>query len=143
MKIRNRLLFAAVGLWSIVRIALFVILQLWLYTAVRLEIAKAGGVYETPEEGIRALCSENPYAAVTEIEIDHAGIDRHDGSQPHVWFVIAKVWTDIRPDGKTTAPKGYYLPGTFFVRTNEGWVHVPEGGFPHLLGTYMELLGFV
>jgi hypothetical protein len=86
MKTRNRLLFAAVGLWSILRIALFVILQLWLYTAVRLEIAKAEGIYDTPEEGMRARCSENPYAAVTEIEIDYAGIDNHDGSQPHVWF---------------------------------------------------------
>lgn len=41
------------------------------------------------------------------------------------------------------APRGYYLPGSFFARTSEGWGHVPEGGFPHLLGTHMELLGFV
>ena len=74
-------------------------------------------------------------------KIDRAGIDRHDGSHPHVWFVIAQVWADRRPDGKLTSPRGYYVPGSYFVRVRQGWVHVPEGRFPHLIGTYMQWFG--
>lgn len=137
------LLIAVAVVLAVAQIGALFLLQAWLYAVIQLRVARAKGVFATPEEGMRALCVENRYAAVTEIEIDHAGVDRHDGTHPHVWHVIAKVWADKRPDGKPTHPRWYYVPGSPFVRTGEGWVHVPEGRFPHQLGAYMQLFGLV
>jgi hypothetical protein len=92
-------------------------------------------------DGMRALCVKNPYAAVTQIEIVSAGVDRHDGRHPHVWYVTAKVWADKRPDGEPVGPRGYYAPGSYFVRVPEGWVHIEEGYLPHLIGMCMEVFG--
>jgi hypothetical protein len=43
------------------------------------------------------------------------------------------------------APVGYdhadFFPGSFFIRVEEGWVHMPEGAFPKLIGWAMELYG--
>ena len=138
---RKRLLTAVAVLLAAAHLGSIFIVHVWLYTAVHLAIAKGKGIYATPEDGMRALCAENRYATVTKIEIDRAGVDRHDGRHPHVWFVIAKVWADKRPDGRPVPPRGYYYPGRFFIRVREGWVNVPEISFPHLLGAYMVLLG--
>ena len=37
---------------------------------------------------------------VEKVEIEYAGTNSFDGSNPRVWFVIAKVWAARRADGK-------------------------------------------
>lgn len=76
---------------------------------------------------------------VERVEIMSAGVNQHDGSQPHVWFVTARVFADQRPDGKPT-PHGYG-GGSYFLRVEEGWVHMSEGAFPDFVGWVMELYG--
>jgi hypothetical protein len=110
----------------------------WVYATGQLTLAKAKGIYATPEEGMKQIllkgAGDNP---VERIEIRLAGVDNHDGSQPHVWFVSAWVFADQRPDGKPT-PRGYG-GGSYFLRVEEGWVHVPEGAFPNFIGWVMGL----
>jgi hypothetical protein len=138
---RKSILIVIAVVLAAVQFASIFLMHAWLYTTVQLAIARAKGIYATPEDGMRAKCARNPFAKVTKIEIERAGVAMHDGSRPHVWFVIAKVWQDKRSDGKPTHPRGYSNPGSYFVRVREGWVHVPEGSFPHLLGSYMQLFG--
>ena len=112
----------------------------WVYATGQLTLAKAKGVYATPEEGMESLLlqglGEYP---VERVEIMTAGVNQHDGSQPHVWFVTAWVFADQRPDGKPTE-RGYG-GGSYFLRVEDGWVHVPEGAFPEFVGWVMELYG--
>jgi len=63
----------------------------WLYTTVNLKIAKMEGVYATPEDGMRVLVTES-WIDVERVEIEYAGTNSFDGSNPHVWFVVAQVW---------------------------------------------------
>jgi hypothetical protein len=112
----------------------------WVYATGQLTLAKAKGIYTTPEEGMKQIllkgAGDNP---VERVEIRLAGVDNHDGSQPHVWYVTAWVFADQRPDGKTT-PRGYG-GGSYFLRVEEGWVHMPEGAFPNFIGWVMALYG--
>jgi hypothetical protein len=107
---------------------------------VNLEIAKREGVYATPEDGIRVLITES-WIDVKKIEIVYAGTNSFDGSNPHVWFVVADVWAAKRGDGKPVNLRGYDSAGSYFLRVQEGWVHVPEGKFPELIGFGMRLFG--
>ena len=115
----------------------------WVYASGQLTLAKGKGIYATAEEGMRSrlLQHSRDLGPEPQVEIVRAGINQHDGSQPHVWFVVAHVWTDHRPDGRSTAPRGYYSGGSFFLRVQEGWVHVPEGAFPEFIGWAMTLYG--
>jgi len=98
------------------------------------------GVHETPEEGMRAL-AEKSWIDVEKIDIEYAGPNSFDGSNPHVWFVVVKVWAAQRADGKPIGSHGYGGAGCFFLHTKEGWVHVPEGAFPEFVGFGMKLFG--
>ena len=106
----------------------------WVYATGQLTLAKNRGIDATAEEGMRSKLLGQYEGSETEprVTIVGAGPNRHDGKQPHVWFVGAKVWVEQRPDGKSTAPRGYYSGGSYFLRVQEGWVHVPEGAFPIL-----------
>ena len=114
----------------------------YFYTTLQVEIAKRAGVYPTPEDSMRALIAES-WVGVQRIEIEHAGTNSFDGSHPHVWFVIARVWAEGRSDGKPMSSAGHEGAGSLFLRTEDGWVHVPEGFFPELVGLGMELFGMV
>ena len=76
---------------------------------------------------------------VERVEITSAGVNNHDGSLPHVWYVTAWVFADQRPDGKST-PHGYG-GGSYFLRVEDGWVHMSEGAIPEFIGWAMELYG--
>jgi hypothetical protein len=79
---------------------------------------------------------------VERVEIEYAGPNAFDGSNPHVWFVTAKVWAASRGDGKPMGPRGYGAAGSFFLRQQDGWVHVSEGSFPEFVGLLMRLFNY-
>jgi hypothetical protein len=113
-----------------------------IYTTSQLAIARSGGVYPSAEEGMRALIARS-YRNVQEVQIHYAGPNSFDGSQPHVWYVIAEIWAEARADGSSIG-SGVRLsdnPGSFFLQTKDGWVHVPEGAFPEVMGFWMSVFG--
>lgn len=108
----------------------------WVYTSVRLDIARSMGVYETPEQGMRALVDKD-YATDRQVKILYAGTNSADGSKPYIWYVIAEVHASARADGSSLSEEGCDGPGSFFLETKDGWVHVPEGAFPGFIGFWM------
>ena len=129
-KPRQRLINATLAIVSAVLVVFALVTQVWAYTVTSLAEAKREGIYATPEEGMRAMIARS-WRGIERIEIEHAGVNNHDGSLPHVWFVGAKVWADT----------GYHYPGSFFIRVEDGWVHVPEGKMPEFIGLCMAWFG--
>ena len=110
---------------------------LWIYAASQLALAKNDGVYPTVEEAVIAINSRGwGGAKVIRIENVHAEPNRFDGSQPHVWFGGATVQFDRIPQG---GHRDWELAGSFYIHIRDGWVFVPEGAFPELIGSVMEL----
>ena len=112
------------------------------YTTAQLTLARSEGVYPSAEEGMRGLVARG-YRNVEQAEIRYAGPNSFDGSQPHVWFVVAGVSAEARSDG---SPAGNGIrtteyPGSFFLQTRDGWVHVQEGAFPEFVGFWMRVFG--
>jgi len=134
MKIFRWVLLAVVGALGIVSLA-------WLYTTSQLAIARAKGVYASPEQGMLAH-AEKYYAADRSVKILQAGPNSFDGSQPHIWYVIAEIHASARADGSELGHNGCDAPGSFFIQTREGWVHVPEGAFPGFIGFWMKVFGW-
>lgn len=116
----------------------------WFYTITQLQIARARGIYPSAEAAMRAKIAAG-YVGIHQIEITYAGTNSFDGSDPHVWFVSAKVWADKRSDGSSVAnlTHDYDFPGSFFLHVKEGWVHVPEEALPRLIGFWMKVFGLV
>lgn len=113
----------------------------WLHMFTTLEGAKLEGVYTTPEDAMQARVRES-WIGVEKVEIERAGPNFHDGSLPHVWFVTARVWAARRGDGKPVSERGYDLAGSYFLHVQDGWVHVPEGQLPDLVGLCMDLFNY-
>ena len=113
----------------------------WIYTAVQLNIARAKGVYSSPEQGMIAR-AEQYYTADRQVKILHAGTNSFDGTKPHIWYVIAEIRASARADGSALGHNGCDAPGSFFLQTKEGWVHVPEGAFPGFIGFWMDVFGW-
>lgn len=110
---------------------------IWVYAASQLALAKNEGIYPTVEEAVIANNSQGYGGArVIAIEDVHAGPNRHDGVQPHVWFGGAKVYLDRVPEG---GRRDWYLAGSYYIHVKEGWVFVGEGAFPEFIGWVMEL----
>lgn len=107
------------------------------YAIARIESAKREGVYADPVVGMRELI-EQSYREVERVEIVQAGTNSFDGSRPHVWFVTARVYGGVRGDGRTIPEGDYDYPGSFFLHIEDGWIHVPEGALPRLVGRAME-----
>jgi hypothetical protein len=139
-QLQKSLLAIAVLALVIIQLAAILLATLWLYTTLSLEIAKREGVYETPEDGMRVRVTES-WVDVEKVEITYAGPNSFDGSNPDVWFVIARVWAARRANGKPVHERGYDSAGSFFLHMQEGWIHVPEGRFPELIGFGMRLFG--
>ena len=127
--------------WVLVGVGVLVLLACaffpWLYTFAQLKIARAQGVYETPEQGMRSMLESN-YSPGAEIKILHAGPNYRDGSRPYVWYVIAEVHAPARADGSPLGHNGCDAPGSYFLQTREGWVYMPEGAFPEWISTWMD-----
>jgi hypothetical protein len=81
------------------------------------------------------------YVAPGTIEIAYAGTNSFDGSEPHVWYVIACIWGGTRADGSPvgSARHAYDQPGSYFLAAKDGWVHVPEGALPEFIGYWMKV----
>ena len=110
----------------------------WVYAAGQLTLAKAKGIYATPEQGMEQIIKGWGEYPVERVEIITARV-ADDGSRPRIWYVRAWVYADQRPDGKPT-PRGYSV-WSHFLRVKDGWVHVPEGAFPNFIDWVMELYG--
>ena len=111
----------------------------WIYTSGQLALASSRGVYTSAEEGMQSLLNES-YTGISSLDILHAGPDSFDGSRPHIWYVIAKVQATSRADGSSLR-NGCDAPGLFFLQTKAGWVWMPEGAFPGLIGKWMKAFG--
>lgn len=123
-------------LGSVGLIPLFFICS-WVYAISQLELAKDRGIYTTPEEAVIARNSQGwGGAEVVKVEGVHASPNRGDGSQPHVWFGFGTVYLDRIPRGWD---RSQYESGSYYIHVREGWVYVPEGAFPELIGSLMEL----
>ena len=119
---------------------LFVFTVTWVYATGTLAVLSARGVYPSAEDGMLALI-EHGYVNPDDYQIIYAGTNSFDGSQPHVWYVIACVWGGTRADGSPVGSSrhDYDQPGVFFINTRDGWVFAPEGVFPVTLGYWMQL----
>jgi hypothetical protein len=140
MAIRKISFWLGILLIGAVLLCLLLAFFAWLHAVGNLYIARRDGVYPNPEAGMRGLIAQG-YSGIQKVEIDYAGTNSFDGSQPHVWYVIAKVWADSRSDGSPLHKFGYDNPGSFFLRVRDGWVHVPEEAFPELVGLSMDIFG--
>lgn len=121
-------------------VSLLCIASSWMYTAVQLNLAQAKGVYSSPEQGMISRAEQN-YSADRQVKILYAGTNSFDGTKPHIWYVIAEIRASARADGSPMGSNGCDAPGSFFLQTKEGWVHVPEGAFPGFIGFWMEVFG--
>ena len=111
------------------------------YTYLVVANARADGEYASAEEAMLALIDKS-YGSDRTVKIYSAGPDAHDGSNPYVWYVIAEVRATARADGSELGANGCDAPGSFFLQTKEGWVHVSEGAFPTFMGFWMKLFGW-
>ena len=136
----SRLRFAGVAFLLLLVFSGVVVLAVWGYTSAQLALAHARGVYATAEEGMRSLLDRG-YVGITRADIRYAGPNSFNASQPHVWYVIAEVRASRRRDGSLLGARGCDAPGSFFLGTKQGWVHVPEGAFPQFVGFWMSVLG--
>ena len=82
---------------TIVRWVLFILgfificaVSSWIYTSAQLNIARAKGVYSSPEQGMIAQ-AVNYYSADRQVKILSAGTNSFDDSKPFVWYVIAEI----------------------------------------------------
>ncbi len=120
-----------------------VVVVSFLWTFIVLLSAQRGGVYATPDEGMRAMIARS-YVNPDDSQVIYAGTNSFDGSDPHVQYVIACVWGGHRLDGTPTGTggrHGYDQPGVFFLDTKKGWVQVSEGAFPTFVGYWMKIFG--
>ena len=136
--ISNRM--AKIFIFALVAVLLFVFLN-WVYTVTMVRWAAHQGTYATAEEAIIERANAY-YEGIEKIEIQYAGPNSFGGSQPHVWYVIARIWAESklgRPVG--SQGKDYETPGGFYLQTQQGWVQIPEGLLPVYLGFWMDVFG--
>lgn len=114
----------------------------WLYTPSQLKnSAVTKGVFDTPEQGMLTLI-EKDYAPGYQAEILYSGPNSFDGSNPHVWYVIARVRAAARADGSELSHNGCDSPGSYFLNTKDGWVRISEGKLPTFMGFWMKVFGW-
>jgi len=118
-----------------------------LYTINTLTWARGEGVYDTPQQGVIARANLW-YCGVEKVEIEQAATNSFDGSNPHVWYVIWKVYAKNRapcspdnPGAPLAHGKNSEGGGNYYLNMREGWVYMPEGRFPELIGFWMKVLG--
>lgn len=114
----------------------------WWYTTSQLSIAGRHGVFPTAEQGMRELVSRG-YVGITQVDVVYAGPSSFRGANPHVWYVIAEVRATSRigGSGMGRGNDNCDAPGSFFLNVRDGWVPVPEGAFPELVGFWMKVYG--
>ena len=119
---------------------------LTMYTFSALRWARNNGVYETPQQGTIARANMY-YCDVEKVDIEHASTNSFDGSNPHIWYVIYRVYAknhipcDAENPGVAMYHGTYENAGNFWLNVKQGWVFMPEGKFPGVIGTWMKVLG--
>jgi len=116
---------------------MFVLLS-WAYTNFQVKAASTKGVYDSPEQGMREILSKY-YTADQDVKILYAGPNSKNGREPQVWYVIAEVRATARVDGTALGTNGCEAPGSFFLQTKEGWVHVSEGAMLGFINFWMKI----
>jgi len=115
------------------------------YTIASLNWARGQGIYNTPQEGVIARANQY-YCELEKVEIEHAATNSFDGSDPHIWYVIFTVHAQNRIPCDSENPGPLLHRGTsesggsFYLHTKDGWVWMPEGRFPELIGHWMKKL---
>ncbi len=137
---RRALRYLLIPLSIIASFCFYFVFLSWSYSSLQLAIARSKGIYPTAEQGMLERASRG-YAGVPRVDILYAGPNSFDGSKPHVWYVIAEVRAQARSDGSELGRNGCDAPGSFFLQTKEGWVHVSEGAFPGFVGFWMDVFG--
>jgi hypothetical protein len=113
----------------------------WAYTVLAVRWAIRQGTYPSAEDGIIERANAY-YEGIEKIEIKYAGPNSFDGSQPHVWYVIARIWAESKQGRSVGSPgKDYETPGGFYLQTQLGWVQIPESMLPRYLGFWMDVFG--
>jgi len=136
------ILFAAASTLLIIFAIASLTVLTYTYTTFQLALNRASsGVYETHEEGMRALMARSSYDA-QDVVIIHAGPNSFDGSNPHIWYVVADIRPHVHEEGFRIGGSGYGA-GSFFLHSKDGWIHVPEGAFPEVVGFGMRLFGLI
>jgi hypothetical protein len=131
---------------NIARLMLACIILIFLcsliYTTSTLLIARADGVYPSAEDGMLAMIQQN-YINPEQVEVIYGGPSAYEFGRPHVRYVIACIWGGTHKDGTPVGSEVnvYDQPGNFFLDTRAGWVFVPEGFMPGLLGFWMKVYG--
>jgi hypothetical protein len=121
---------------AFVVLAAAALVSIWGYSAGQLRCLANQQAYFSPEDGMRALAS-SWYSDVAKVEIVSARKERFNDLR----FVVAHVWAAKRQDGKGFRERDYDNPGCFFLRTERGWVFVPEGKFPEIIALGKLLFG--
>lgn len=115
------------------------------YTVAALDWARGQGVYDTPEQGVIDRAYRD-YCGVERVVIEQAATNSFDGSDPHIWFVLYRVYAGSHAPCGAHQPRPTLYHGTFenggsyFLHTKDGWVRMPEGRFPELIGHWMKKL---
>jgi hypothetical protein len=132
---------AIFGRFALICLAVLVALS-WLYTYTTLRIARSQGLYATSEEGMLDMVARN-FVQPEKVQIVYAGTNSSEANQPYVHYAVACVWGGTRLDGSPVGSEQhvYSQPGHFFLDTRQGWVFIPEGAFPEVLGFFMKLYG--
>ena len=138
MKPRSRVPLTA--FLAVLSLVSMVAISAWGYTVLGLAVARSQGVYPTAEQGMLDRVRRG-YLRIHDVDVLYAGPNSFDGSQPHIWYVIAEVRADRRADGSALGKGGCDSPGSFFLNTKQGWVHVSEGAFPWIMGEFMTIFG--
>ena len=131
-----------------------------LYSVLTLNWAKAQGVYASPEDGVWTHVY-SWYCGVDRVLFLRSGPNALDGSDPHVWYVMYEVVArgeyeepmtfegaakNVPCEVKQLQPGEahrlvYGSGGRFYLHAKEGWVYVPEGRSPTMIGYWMKVLG--
>lgn len=105
------------------------------YTLTELHYAHLRGLYPTPQEAVISN-AHLWFRGIHEVRFDYAGTNSHDGSDPHVWYVIYTVYADSLADGSRLYHGTYQRGGGFYLHIKssilgpEGWVQMRKG-FSH------------
>ena len=110
------------------------------YSLGALSQARKLGVYASPEEAATAI-AEHDFRDITSIRIHNAGVNRHDGQDPHIWFVAMQICAAGTLDGGPMWRDGCTEGGSHFLHMRDGWVMMPESRFPLFVGWWMKKMG--
>ena len=100
-------------------------------------LSRRNGVYATPQEVIASQAKES-FPGYPDLDIQRAGPNAHDGSNPHIWYII---WRACREDPAQAGQRDCQGGGSYVLHATDGWFWMGEGYLPELAGFWMKILG--